>query len=117
MPMPKSVMFMAPLMIAAGMVSATSAGAADRLTDVSYMNAARCAGLIEGSQGDVAPYKTVLDAQRAGRESYVQDKSEEIRLEAQREVRRANPAAKQKIAAELEGACKAYVGGSRVTAG
>ena len=42
--------------------------------------------------------------------------SPEMRTEAAGQARRANGAEKQRIAAELDGACKAYLGSSSVVA-
>ena len=113
MRIPGSMLLAATLMTAAG-VAAAPASAAERLTDVAYMTASRCAGLAEAGQVDVTAVKALLDAQRGARDLYIQDKGEEMRQDAVRESHRAKGGAKQRIAAELDGVCKSYLAGSKV---
>lgn len=83
----------------------------NRLTDVEYMQAARCAGIASADSSiSTASINALLKAQSAGRMSFVEDKADEMRSDAARSAKRANGYAKEKLNAELDGACKRYLG-------
>jgi hypothetical protein len=114
MKLPGSIILVGTLVAAAAIAAVTPVGAAERLSDVAFMNASRCAGLAEGAKIDSASIKAFLEAQRGSRDSYIQDKAEEMRDDAAREARHAGGTSSQRIAAELDGACKTYVGAATV---
>jgi hypothetical protein len=63
----------APLLFAAtvltaGVLAATQANAADRMTDVGYINAARCEGYAEGLGQDTAAYHRLTEVEGGQRE-------------------------------------------------
>jgi len=113
---PGSMLLAATLMGAAALAVVTPAAAADRISDAAYMSAARCAGLAEGAKLDTASVTKLLDAQRGGRDFYIQDKADEMRREAARSVQRAGEAGKQRLTAELGGSCKAFLGSGTTVA-
>lgn len=115
MQVPASSLLVVTLMVAAG-AAVTPVRAATPLTDVAYMQAARCAGLAEGSGLDVSQVNALLQKQDTGRMSFVYDKADELRSDARREARRADGYEKTRIASELSGACRAYLGGAQQSA-
>jgi len=83
----------------------------DRLTDVEYMQAARCAGLAAGDAAvDTGSITALLKTQSHGRVGYISEKADEMRSDAARSARHANGFAKERISAELGGACKRFLG-------
>jgi hypothetical protein len=97
--------------LAAATTSTAFAQPSDRLSDVDYMQAARCAGIAsaEGSI-DVASVNALLKTQGRGRAAYISDKADEMRSDAARSAKRANGYAKEKLNAELGGVCKRFLG-------
>jgi len=82
-----------------------------RLSDVEYMQAARCAGIASvDSSIDTSSVTALRKAQGAGRMAFVADKADEMRSDAARSARRANGYAKERLNAELGGACKRFLG-------
>ena len=116
MKIPGSMLLVATLVSAAAMAVSNPVGAAERLSDVDFMNASRCAGLAEGFKIENTSLKALLEDQRGWREGFIQEKADEMRQEAAGQVRRANAAGKQRISAELNGACKTYLGSSPTVA-
>ena len=75
-------------MLAAGALAATQANAADaRLTDVGFVNAARCAGVAQAAGFDNAAHERMLDRQSASREPLALIMAESARDEGQRIAR------------------------------
>lgn len=99
----------------AAVLAATAAtaaqAAAPRLTDASYLQAERCRGLI-GSKAlgeiDTTSIDAFIKDQSRGRVSYIVDRGESARADAEREARKAGPDAKAKLIAERDGACSNY---------
>ncbi len=78
------------------------------LTDVAYMEAARCAGLASSSNlgaADAAQFKALLRSQETGRASYVLDKADEMQRTAKRQADHADGMSKEALQNELSGAC------------
>lgn len=93
--------------------AATSAFAQpnNRLSDVEYMQAARCAGLASAdSSVDTASINALLKAQGRSRVAYIADKADEMRSDAARSAKHADGYAKERLNAELGGACKRFLG-------
>lgn len=106
---------MRTIIVTAALAAATATSAfaqpAARLTDVEYMQAARCAGLASADASlDTASINTLLKTEGRGRIGYVSDKADEMKSDAARSAKRANGYAKERIAAELGGACKRFLG-------
>lgn len=91
---------------------AGSASAAERVTDVDYLKANRCKGLATSIEGvvDPAALNSFVKAERGARASYVVDRGEEEFQRARKEAKSQDR--KQRLTAELTGACQAYLGGS-----
>jgi hypothetical protein len=87
----------------------TPAGAAERLTDVDYMNAARCAGLAEGAKLDTASVTKLLGEQGRGRDFYIRDEATSKRQDASRWAYRAKAHDERSLGDALNG-CKDYLG-------
>jgi hypothetical protein len=98
--------------LAATAAVATGALAEARLSDVDYLKAARCRGLA-GSEALGALDTTALDAklkaQSRGRPSYIADKADATRKDAERAAKRAGPERKPALIAERDGPCAAYM--------
>ncbi|MFA7262043.1 MAG: hypothetical protein WC068_03390 [Caulobacter sp.] len=99
------------ILTAAVILAAASATAAfaqtERLTDIQYIAAARCRGLMQGA--DTAAIDAVLNANRAGRAGMVLDRAATERKAAERKARRADgPGGKAEVAREVAGACTAF---------
>ena len=108
-PASSPMLFVATLVIAAGVAAVTPAGAATpRLSDVAYMNAARCQGLAEGMGRDATAIKQVVANASAQREGFVFDQADAARVNAKREARRADADTRRHLIAESDGACARY---------
>jgi hypothetical protein len=81
-----------------------------RLSDVEYMQAARCAGIAASTAADTASINALLKAQGKGRANYISAKADELQSDAARAVRRANDYGKQSLIAERDGVCKRFLG-------
>lgn len=111
----RSLLLLATL-AAAGATAATSAGAAERMSDDAYLTASRCAGLIQGGKGDAGALKARLEDDRGSHDRYIQMIAEERRDEALRQAQHARGVVAQRIAAEMDGACKAFGGAPQIAA-
>jgi hypothetical protein len=103
----------AALVALAAATAATTAVAQPnvRLSDVDYMQAARCAGIASADSSiDTASIDSLLKEQSRGRVAYISDKADEMRSTAARSAKRANGYAKERLNAELGGACKRFLG-------
>lgn len=99
------------LSLAAATALAGSAMASDRVTDVEYLKAARCAGLMKSKhlgEPDGAAVEAFLKAQRRGRAPAVLDMADKRTQDARSEAARAGEAKKARLQAEREGVCKTY---------
>ncbi len=91
---------------------AGSASAAEKITDVDYLKANRCRGLATSIQGvvDPAALNSFIKSERGSRAVYIVDRGEEEFDRARREAKSQDR--KERLTAELTGACQAYLGGS-----
>lgn len=93
---------------------ATAASAQpNRLTDVEYLQAARCSGLAASEAlgaMDTASVEALLKAQRLGRAGYIVDKAEQSKADAKRLANRAKAERKAGLLAERAGTCARYFG-------
>jgi hypothetical protein len=91
---------------------AGSAAAASRATDVDYLRANRCKGLAAGlGSTDVSGIDAFLKVEGRSRAAYIEQRGEEEMKRAKRETSDANR--KDRLVAELNGPCMAYVGPSK----
>lgn len=94
-------------------LAAGSATASGRFTDVDYMRAARCKGIATGlGQADTASLDAFLKAEGRSRDQVVIDRAAEEMARGKRQTKDLNM--KDRLTAELSGACTAYIntGGS-----
>ena len=97
------------LLATLGLAVAGSAVASDHLTDVDYLKANRCAGLAAGlGQGDAASLDALIKTEGRSRVETIYQKGMEVQNRAKREA--AGTDGKERLAAELNGACVAYMG-------
>ncbi len=98
-------------LIGAGAFAATAAAAQPgHLSDVAYMQAARCAGLASSSKlasADSAALSSLVKSQSMGRDPFILDQADEMKGKAKREADHADEYGKARLAAELNGACAA----------
>ena len=98
-------------LVGMGAFAATAAAAQPgHLSDVAYMQAARCAGLASSSKlgsADAAALASLVRSQAWGRDPYVLDKADDMQSQAKREADRADEYSKARLSAELNGACAA----------
>ena len=109
----ENMRILAGLMMTAALGVTAAAAQPGRLSDVAYIQAARCAGL--ASSGKLGPADpgaliSLLKAQSGGREVYVLEKASSMQDDAKRQANHADGYNKEKLAAELSGACAALKG-------
>ncbi|HEX6859045.1 MAG TPA: hypothetical protein VF138_02430 [Caulobacteraceae bacterium] len=98
------------LTVAASAAPAFAQG--ERLTDVEYLQAARCAGLVSSDAlgaTDSASMEAFMKAQSRGRASFIVDKADQIAATAKRSAKRAAGQHRASLVAERE-ACARYAG-------
>jgi hypothetical protein len=96
---------------AAAVAGAASAQPPSRLTDVAYIEAARCAGLASsGKLGstDGASLSALLKAQAYNRDQTVLDQADNAQDQAKRQANRADDYMKTKLQSELSGPCSSF---------
>ncbi|MFI4974879.1 MAG: hypothetical protein ACHP84_10105 [Caulobacterales bacterium] len=97
----------------AAVLSATAAGVAfaapSRLTDVEFLQANRCLGLMSSKslgEADVAAVKALVGDQSRGRIGYILDRGDQMREDAARQAGRAGPDLRAHLIAERDGVCR-----------
>lgn len=102
----------AATLLTAGVLAASQANAADsRLTDVGFINAARCAGLAQGLNQDAAAYDRAMDAGSAQREPLALTMAQSAHADAAG-VARHGSYWRARAQADLQTRCPAYLPGS-----
>jgi hypothetical protein len=102
----------AATMLTAGVLAATQANAADtRLSDVGFINSARCAGLAQGLDRDAAAYDRGMEADSAQREPLALVIAQSAHADAVRTAQQSNYW-RARAQAELETRCPSYLPGS-----
>lgn len=94
-------------------VATTASARANHLTDVEYLQAARCSGLAASEAlgaMDTASIEALLKAESRGRVGFIVDKAEQARSDAKRVANRAKAERKAGLLAERAGACARYFG-------
>jgi hypothetical protein len=90
-----------------------------QLTDVQYIEANRCLGLMStkaiGTPDDAAAMKAFLKTQTIGRESFVYDQAEQARDDGQMDANRSGAEHQARLLAERDGVCRSLIGGSSNT--
>jgi hypothetical protein len=104
---------------AACALAATAIAEPVHLTDVQFLAANRCLGLMS-SKGlgtpDAATLGRYVKAQSTGRIGYVYDRADQARDDAQREGDRDSAATDPRLIAERDGVCRGFVGAASTTA-
>jgi hypothetical protein len=97
------------LLVAAGLASAgaASAGTSNIKTDLDYLKASRCRGLAAGVGSDTTGIDAALKTESRSRAQFILNRGQDEMDRAKRETRNAN--LKDRVAAELNGACTAYL--------
>ena len=105
--------------ILAGLIISTALGGAAiaaepaRMSDTTFLEAARCAGLASSSalgSPDGAALKAVVKNQGWSRDPYILDKADEAQFKAKRDADHADTDARAKLTAELKGVCATLMG-------
>jgi hypothetical protein len=105
---------LAGLAIVAAGVTALASGAQaqpGRLSDVAYVEAARCAGLANSGKlgsGDASSLNALLKAQAYDRLQTVLDQADDAQARAKREANRADDMEKTRLQNELSSSCASY---------
>jgi hypothetical protein len=99
---------------ALGLAVAGAATAAERATDLDYMKASRCKGLAEAMGADTAGVDAYLKQEGRGRAPFVVERAGAEMSKAKREARSEDR--RDRLSAELTGACTAYTGPDRAVA-
>ncbi len=111
------MLLVATLVIAAGaaVISPAQAAETPQLSDAAYLQAARCAGLAQGAKRDTKHVDDLLKTEEGNRFGWIYDKAQDLRLDGEREARRAGAVSRQQVEAELN-TCAAYLGAPATTA-
>ena len=94
-------------------VTATAASAQPHLSDMAYVEAARCAGLASSAKlgsGDASAMKALLSSQASGRMPYILDQADDAQSKDKHEADKADDSTKSKLQAELSGMCASLKG-------
>jgi hypothetical protein len=79
------------------------------MTDGALIAVAHCAGVAEGTGGDVAPFNALINSQSAIRTPDVLDRVDEARSDAKRTANHAGPDGKAALVRERDGVCRSYL--------
>ena len=97
------------------LATAGAATASNRFTDVDYLKANRCRGLAEGlGAGDTAGLDSLIKAEGRTRVETIYNKGLQELARGRKEASGVD--AKERLTAELNGPCMAYVGAGRGSA-
>ena len=103
------------LCVTLGLGVAGSAVAASHLTDMDYLKANRCRGLAEGlGVGDTASLDSLIKTEGRSRIEVIYQRGLEEMQRGKRDGAKTD--GKERYAAELNGACSAFLGGGKETA-
>ncbi len=107
------------LLVAAGLsLAITVAGAAQagsKMTDVDYLRANRCRGLAVGlGSSDTASLDALIKTEGLSRAEVIYERGQQEMDRAKRDTR--NTDGKERLTAELNGPCTAYLSGGKTTA-
>jgi hypothetical protein len=103
------------VLAALGLAVAGAAVASDHLTDVDYLKANRCRGLAEGlGVGDTATLDSVIKTEGRSRVETIYTRGQEELARGKRDASKTD--LKERLSAELNGPCMAFLGGAKATA-
>jgi hypothetical protein len=111
----KSALLLAAVSLAFAGTIAGAAQAGSKLTDVDYLKAARCKGLAEGLGGsDAASLTALVKAEGVSRSDVIYSEGQKQEDRAKRDAGHSD--GKERLAAELNGPCVAFLSGGKETA-
>ena len=111
----KSALLLAAASLAFAGTIAGAAQAGSKLTDVDYLKAARCKGLAEGLGGnDTASLSALVKAEGVSRSETIYTEGQKQEDRAKRDSK--NTDGKERLTAELNGPCVAFLSGGKETA-
>lgn len=99
--------FAAIVLVAIGLASAGAASAATINTDLDFLKASRCKGIAAGFGADTSSVDKVLKAESRTRPEVILNRGKDEMDRAKRQTADANM--KDRLTAELNGACVAYL--------
>ncbi len=89
--------------------SAAFAAPHTEMSDSALLAVAHCAGVAEGTGGDVAPFNAVIDSQAVARTPDVLDRLDQVRTDAKRAATHSGPDGKAALVRERDGVCRNYL--------
>jgi hypothetical protein len=99
--------------LAASLTSlALPAAAGERVSDATYLKAARCQGLAHSIGADTSGIDSFVQAQGEKRDARLRNQARSVRADAQREAQ--SEAKRVRLSAELNGRCAAWTGATQV---
>jgi hypothetical protein len=96
------------VLAAMSLLGAGAATAAERVTDLDYMKAARCKGIATSLGSDTTALDAFLKVQSRSRIAYVIERGEQEMNRGKRDAAKSD--LKDRTGAELSGPCMAYAG-------
>ena len=105
----------AVLLVMAGVACAGVASASARISDVDYMKANRCKGLAMSLGGDTAGLDALIKVEGRTRAEAIVLRAEDELARGKREAAKAD--LKDRLTAELNGPCVAYMSAGKEAAG
>jgi hypothetical protein len=114
--MKTAAILFATLSVSLGLgLTAAGAAAADHLTDVDWLKANRCRGIAEGlGAGDTAGLDSVIKTEGRGRLEPVYARGQQEMARGKRDATSRD--ARDRLSAELNGPCMAYLGADHAAA-
>jgi len=110
--MKTAVLLLATLTLGVCAADAAVAASGEHLTDVQYIQANRCRGLAAGlGMGDTATLDSLIKTEGRSRFDTIYERGQEAQVRARREA--SSQDAKDRLNAELNGACMAYLSGAK----
>lgn len=104
----------AVLLATLALASAGVAAASEKFTDVDYLKANRCRGLAESLGGDTAGLDSLIKAEGRVRVDAIYTQGQKEMARGKKEASGVD--ARERLTAELNGPCMAYVGAGRGSA-
>lgn len=105
----------AVLLVTVGLACAGVASASPRASDVDYLKANRCKGLAMGLGGDTAGLDSMIKAEGRTRAEAIVQRAQDELARGKREAAKAD--LKDRLTAELNGPCVAYMSAGKEAAG
>jgi hypothetical protein len=91
-----------------------------RITDVQFIEANRCLGLMSSkalASPEAASLSRFIKDQSYGRDGYVYDRADQVRDQAESAANHASPDYRTRLTAERDGVCQNFLGGTSTATG